>query len=249
MALLLRDDFSDGDDAGWIQVNRSWHVVGGRYHLDGCYGCDGVPTTGARDGFAYTHVGDLAWTDYTYEFTFDTTNAPSVDNDQWAGTSDAHHAMAFFRVQPPLPDQAGAATQYRVDFWSEGQCCHAERVDLIKNVAGSGELLVSAPTSGLIRLGMNRGRVVAIDGRIQISVNSRQVIDYTDPDPIPFGGVGVGAIWEVNAWFDDITVTAAARMPSRKDDCKNGGWRFLTDAAGNPFKNQGDCIQFVNAGK
>jgi hypothetical protein len=140
-AVLLTDDFSDGDDAGWIQVNRSWHVVGGRYQLDGCYGCDGVPTTGARDGFAYTHVGDPAWTDYTYEFTFDTTNAPSASNDQWAGTSDAHQAMVFFRVQPPLPVPAGAATQYRVDFWSEGQCCHAERVDLIKNVAGPGSFL------------------------------------------------------------------------------------------------------------
>jgi hypothetical protein len=76
-----------------------------------------------------------------------------------------------------------------------------------------------------------------------------QVIDHTDPDPIRFGGVGVGAIWEVNAWFDDIAVTAAARTPSSKDDCKKGGWQFLTDAAGNAFKNQGTCIQFVVTGK
>jgi len=32
-----------------------------------------------------------------------------------------------------------------------------------------------------------------------------------------------------------------------KDQCKNGGWmRFDTPRA---FKNQGDCIQYVNTGK
>lgn len=34
-----------------------------------------------------------------------------------------------------------------------------------------------------------------------------------------------------------------------KDDCKNGGWQNVTDGDGNPFKNQGDCIQYVNTGK
>jgi hypothetical protein len=77
---LLTDDFNDGNDNGWTQINRSWHVIDGRYHLDGCYGCNGVPLTGNRDGFSYTHVDDPTWTDYTFEFTFDTTNAPSADN-------------------------------------------------------------------------------------------------------------------------------------------------------------------------
>ena len=35
--------------------------------------------------------------------------------------------------------------------------------------------------------------------------------------------------------------------PTDKDQCKNGGWeRFDIPRA---FKNQGDCIQFVNTGK
>jgi hypothetical protein len=33
-----------------------------------------------------------------------------------------------------------------------------------------------------------------------------------------------------------------------KDDCKNGGWEGLTRADGSSFKNQGDCIQYVNTG-
>ena len=37
--------------------------------------------------------------------------------------------------------------------------------------------------------------------------------------------------------------------PTSKDDCKTGGWQTFTDGQNNPFKNQGDCIQFVNTGK
>ena len=35
--------------------------------------------------------------------------------------------------------------------------------------------------------------------------------------------------------------------PTNKDQCKKGGWaKFTTPRT---FKNQGDCIQFVNTGK
>jgi nitrous oxidase accessory protein NosD len=34
-----------------------------------------------------------------------------------------------------------------------------------------------------------------------------------------------------------------------KDQCKNGGWQTFFRANGTSFKNQGDCIQYVNNGK
>jgi hypothetical protein len=34
-----------------------------------------------------------------------------------------------------------------------------------------------------------------------------------------------------------------------KDQCKNGGWTSVKRADGSSFKNQGDCIQYVNTGK
>lgn len=34
-----------------------------------------------------------------------------------------------------------------------------------------------------------------------------------------------------------------------KDACKKGGWQNLSRADGSGFKNQGDCIQYVNTGK
>jgi len=36
------------------------------------------------------------------------------------------------------------------------------------------------------------------------------------------------------------------RTPLTKDDCKNGGWQNLTAADGSHFRNQGQCIKYVN---
>lgn len=37
--------------------------------------------------------------------------------------------------------------------------------------------------------------------------------------------------------------------PTSTNQCKNNGWRFWTRSNGTRFKNQGDCIQYVNTGK
>ena len=43
-----------------------------------------------------------------------------------------------------------------------------------------------------------------------------------------------------------VQFVATGPAPASKDQCKNGGWQQFD----NPhFKNQGDCIQFVNTGK
>ena len=40
-----------------------------------------------------------------------------------------------------------------------------------------------------------------------------------------------------------VAVTPA-QVPASKDQCKNGGWRNFPQ-----FKNQGQCIAFVNHGR
>ena len=47
----------------------------------------------------------------------------------------------------------------------------------------------------------------------------------------------------------DNSALVSANPPATKDDCKKGGWANLTRADGSTFKNQGDCIQYVNTGK
>lgn len=38
-------------------------------------------------------------------------------------------------------------------------------------------------------------------------------------------------------------------VAQNKDQCKDGGWQTMKRADGSSFKNQGDCIQYVNTGK
>jgi hypothetical protein len=55
----------------------------------------------------------------------------------------------------------------------------------------------------------------------------------------------------VGAW-DDGDVShgfIATLVATDKDRCKNSGWQTLVRADGTTFKNQGDCIQYVNTGK
>jgi hypothetical protein len=40
----------------------------------------------------------------------------------------------------------------------------------------------------------------------------------------------------------DVVVIA---LPSDKEACKQGGWMELTDADGNSFKNQGQCVSYM----
>jgi hypothetical protein len=37
--------------------------------------------------------------------------------------------------------------------------------------------------------------------------------------------------------------------PQNAGECKDGGWQSLTRPDGTGFRNQGDCVQFVNTGK
>ena len=66
------------------------------------------------------------------------------------------------------------------------------------------------------------------------------------------------AIVAVSAFAQTIVVTPDAlyvsvsgnhTVPTTKDQCKNGGWKNHIRTDGSLFKNQGDCIQFVNTGR
>ena len=57
---------------------------------------------------------------------------------------------------------------------------------------------------------------------------------------LSFASTTVGAFGPA---LDNVVVTQAT--PATADDCKKGGWMTLVDAAGNKFKNQGDCVSYV----
>jgi len=68
---------------------------------------------------------------------------------------------------------------------------------------------------------------------------------------------GNGYVWITlwqNGFGGDVLAldnqrTGLLGVVTSKDQCKSGGWQSLIRADGTPFKNQGDCIQYVNTGK
>ena len=84
----------------------------------------------------------------------------------------------------------------------------------------------------------------------------------SNPDATIGGGFGINqgsGNPALNANSDELTISVDGNcvtydfepyeVATDKETCKNGGWKSLRRADGTPFKNQGDCIQFVNTGK
>ncbi len=200
---LFSDYFTDGDDIGWTQINRFWRVAEGRYVLDGDY----MPEAQGRDGYAVTHEGDRTWRNYAMSATFDHANPAGLPS------PDAHNAIFFVRVQSPPP----FGTFYRIDTWPFGTPDPR---------AGTGELpggivQIQKVVDGMLVdyadweysnsvAGTNMITVGVAGNTIEITINGEQVAAWTDAsDPIRYGGVGIGAIWEVEAWFDNVLVRPA----------------------------------------
>lgn len=89
-----------------------------------------------------------------------------------------------------------------------------------------------------------------------------QSIVATNPNAIIVGGFGVNqgsGNPALTTAVDVLTLGHAGEsftydfepyeVAQTKDDCKNGGWQDLTRADGTSFKNQGDCIQYVNTAR
>lgn len=62
---------------------------------------------------------------------------------------------------------------------------------------------------------------------------------------VPFIIADDAGLWTV----DNVHLGAAVAVTTGKDECKKGGWATMTRADGSSFKNQGDCIQYVNTGR
>lgn len=89
-----------------------------------------------------------------------------------------------------------------------------------------------------------------------------ETIVANNPDAEILGGFGVNqgsGNGGLVAATDGLTLGAGGecvtydfepfRVPATENACKDGGWRTLKRADGSGFKNQGDCIQYVNTGK
>jgi hypothetical protein len=62
---------------------------------------------------------------------------------------------------------------------------------------------------------------------------------------IPFVIADDAGLWTVS----NVHLGEKVSEKNNKNDCKKGGWSGLERTDGSSFKNQGDCIQFMNTGK
>jgi hypothetical protein len=219
--IIFQDYFTDGNDNGWKQVNRQWHVTLGRYIQDGDY----LPNALGRGGYSLTHVGDKSWRDYVMSATFDITNAPGLPS------PDVHTANFFFRVQrfkqPGFEvGSPSGGTFYEVSIWAKGVLDPRTNganelpeglVIFAKFVNGVQVLRVDKEHSNSVT-GTNSITIKAAGKRIQVWANGEQVVDFTDPKPIRSGGIGLSTTWEAEAWFDNVIVSQVDGAGHDKDE-------------------------------
>lgn len=197
-AVKFSDYFTDGDDAGWTQINRDWSLGLGRYILDGDY----KPDHKERGGWTVTHVGDKKWRNYELSATFDITNAAGLP------FPEDHNAEFLVRVKEGgVPGVDG--TFYRISVTTTGSTLGGEAavVELFKYVKGS---QVGYIDKGYLNtaIGTNAIVIKVYGDRIQITINGKKILTWKDENnPILYGGIGLGAIWEVEAWFDNVIVS------------------------------------------
>lgn len=98
---------------------------------------------------------------------------------------------------------------------------------------------------------------VAIDPSVNVGGNmvSAGCCWWGSPDGPGPVGPGHGARISPNVWFLGWRLAPAvtggcvgSNVPTNETQCKNGGWTSSARPDGTTFKNQGDCVQFVNNG-
>jgi len=97
---------------------------------------------------------------------------------------------------------------------------------------------------------------VAIDPSVNVGGNGVNTLCawWGSPDGPGPVGPGHGARVSPNVAYNLWRLTPdgaclGTNVPTTEDQCKNGGWTTAARSDSTPFKNQGDCVQFVNNGK
>ena len=192
--VLFEDHFTNGMSEEWVSVKPvQWVEDGWLLSMaDGSYG---------RDSYAFVHDGDTSWTDYELRLVADSLPAPNHDNER---------GDIYFRTSEIVPSYFDP----RGNYYRLHMICRDPHgptgISLARRRVGVDEpvFLFDGPAPVTTEPAVV---VITLTGpRIQISIDGTQVVDLIDPDPLLYGGVGVGAIWECLHRFDDVVVTSAS---------------------------------------
>jgi choice-of-anchor C domain-containing protein len=164
-----------------------------------------------------------------------TVSAGSVD---WIGTYwsayDGARSVDMNGASPGALTQVVATTanvDYVVTFYLAGNPdCGSTTKTLTVGATGGAPGTYSFSTAGTSRTAM--GWSAATYSFTATSDSTTLTIASTTP-----GACGPA--------LDQVSLAETAPpVAATASDCKKGGWRTMTDDAGNPFKNQGDCVSY-----
>ena len=188
--ILFGDDFSKPE---WQSKMCCQWVQDGWLYTQETYGWP-------RDSMAVVHDGDQNWTDYTV-----TLRAQFVPTPNYYDVNDFTILVRTVNFVRSSAINSGRA--YQITFNGKGHDWTPNQVVLTRtdNDIGSNTTLVTKDVP-LPPLDPMNVRITVTGARIQLWINGIQVFDVTDPDPFLYGGIGVHAIWETSARFDDVVV-------------------------------------------
>ncbi|MCP3937218.1 MAG: hypothetical protein GY708_17840, partial [Actinomycetia bacterium] len=149
---------------------------------------------------AVAHDGDPTWTDYTVSLT-----AEFVPGTPW------EHFNILLRSDGFLRTSGGSAgTAYQLDIVGVAGWPHTSpQIALTRSDGDTGINVTIFHEDWPLPAGPVDLLISLSGGRIQLWINALPVFDLVDPDPLPYGGIGVHAIWEAEARFDNVVVTQA----------------------------------------
>ena len=190
---LFSDDFND------TNLNSAWEIQRGHATMDNGWVRLQGSTPGSRDAFIMTHEGDPTWSNYELTTRFN----PLGGGDDW------YNAQIQFRVQDM--HGWGEGTYYRLFIYTPNAApgFPPDSIGFGKVVDGIQIFGVSRPLAQGILNGIdNTVNIRAVGGDFDIIINGTTAAHFHDENPIPTGGIALGAIWESTTRYDYVNVTA-----------------------------------------
>lgn len=194
-AVLFEDSFEGGTlSPAWDSRLCCQWVEDGWMHTQDQ---DGWP----RESLATVHDGDRSWRNFKVSMQAQFVDIGFVDNfglhfraDNFETSSDGRQGLAY---QLDIVGPRG---------WDDG----GNHVVLIRSGFDGGapqdillgDVHMVVPTSEMLI------EATLIGGHIQIWIDHAKIFDVVDPHPLAGGGVGIHAIWESEARFDNVRVTS-----------------------------------------
>lgn len=200
----ILDDFNDGNDSGWSQVQGKWSVKGKEYFQEDIKWA----STATNETYHRSFFGDLNWTDYTIQ----------AKVRMEGGGETAAITGIFFRVTDK--SAKGDYYYFRLDARAaEGPALIKSPNTILLENKGKGSKLNQNYVLKVEAIGDNFK--CYIDDKLEMEVNDKS---------FPKGAIGVGT-FNTTGFFDDVNVNGkgiAANAVSMKGKLATT-WASLKD--------------------